>query len=331
MAKRIAYLDMVKLVTIYLVILGHVLIMMNPDLSVGGRLYTFIYTFHMPLFVLLSGYFAGASLTKPFSTFLQTKARQLLLPAISCTIIACIYICLFRHQSDYRVEVIGNSWFLKILFIYFMLFYLLKKTGINDWALFAVSAVFLFLVPMGSSLQLNLLYPYFWGGYFIRKYGILEKISTKRLYLFFFVILFVGLYICQQKQGVPNYIPINVNTICYNWYLIAFRYLIGFSGCMMVILIISFLYNSFNLSSVFNKISIYGQKTLGVYVLQTILVVNLFPDIYKWNIKSEFLLDMVLAPIISIVFLSICLWLIHMLSKNRTLDLLLFGGQYYKS
>ena len=327
--RRIAYLDIVKLVTIYLVILGHVLIKMDPDLSVGGKLYAFIYTFHMPLFVLLSGYFAGSSLTKSFSTFVWTKARQLLLPVVPCTIIACIYLFLFRHQLNFRDEIIGNSWFLKILFVYYVLFYLLKQIKVNDWMLFVTSAALLFFIPMGSSLQMNLLYPYFWCGYFMRKYNVLEKLCAGH-YLLLVVMVFVGLYVCKLEYGIPTYIPINKDTLFGYWHLIAFRYLIGFVGCLMVIMLVSLLYNGFYKSEGQSCLAEYGKKTLGVYVLQTILVINVFPDVYQWNVESEFMLDVVFAPIISVCFLSVCLWLISVLSRSRILDLLFFGGQYYR-
>lgn len=166
MAKhRIVYLDLVKLFTIYLVILGHVIAMMVNGYTVGGRLYSLIYSFHMPLFMLLSGYFVSSStLNKPFGEFLFAKVQQLLLPAITCTLIVCVYLYIFRGTVDYRTEVIGNSWFLKTLFVYYVLFYLLKRIEANDWVLFVLSCVILFLIPHGSTLQINLLFPYFWGG-----------------------------------------------------------------------------------------------------------------------------------------------------------------------
>ncbi len=87
-----AFLDLVKLMTIYLVILGHVVIMIDRNLSVGGELYRFIYTFHMQLFMLLSGYFVSSSFTKPFQLFVSEKARRLLIPTMSCKLITCFYL-----------------------------------------------------------------------------------------------------------------------------------------------------------------------------------------------------------------------------------------------
>ena len=161
MPKRIVYLDLVKLFTIYLVILGHVIAMMVNGYSVGGRLYAFIYSFHMPLFMLLSGYFVSSRLGEmPIVALIKKKGRQLLLPSITCTLICCVYICLTQEHPNYRDEMIGNSWFLKTLFVYYVLFGLLKRLPIDDWALCVVSCMALFVIPGCSSLQVNLLFPY---------------------------------------------------------------------------------------------------------------------------------------------------------------------------
>ena len=241
--SRIEYLDFVKLFTIYLVILGHVIAMMVNGYEVGGRLYSFIYSFHMPLFMLLSGYFvSGSTIKKSFVDFLQTKIRQLILPVVTCTSIVCLYLYLWRDVADYRSEVIGNSWFLKTLFVYYVLFYLLKKIHINDWALFIFSCMLLFIFPGCSSLQVNLLFPYFWGGYFCRKYKTFERIRGNWHYALCFSAIFIVSYCLQRNLYIPNYIEINISNIQSKGHLILFRYIVALSGSMSVISVIALFY-----------------------------------------------------------------------------------------
>ena len=164
---RIQYLDLVKFFTIYLVIMGHVTPAMVDGWATGKRLIDFIYSFHMPLFMMLSGYFISSkTLSKSFPDFLLTKARQLLLPAITCTAICMLYLFIAREHVDVRSEIIGNSWFLKTLYVFYVLFYLIKKIPMNDWVLLIVSCGLLFVIPHATTLQVNLLFPYFWGGIF---------------------------------------------------------------------------------------------------------------------------------------------------------------------
>ena len=326
--KRIKYIDLVKLVTIYLVILGHVIAMMVDGYSVGGRLYSFIYSFHMPLFMILSGFFVGGSVKKPFVFFLIQKTKQLLLPAITCTIIVCIYQCIFRDNYSLRDEIIGNSWFLKTLFIYYILFYILKKIPINDWVLCTCSCVILYIVPMGTTLQINLLFPFFWMGYFFKKYEVLDKCYGKSMYAISFSLLFAFCYYMQLHMNIPNYISINIDTIHTMWNHIIFRYIVAFTGSMTFILWTIILYKYCGTQRIISQLSEYGKWTLGIYVLQTILVVNIFPDVLPLYVGNELLFNVVVAPLLSIVFLYLCIVIIKISSKSRVLDILLYGGQY---
>lgn len=329
--NRIAYLDAVKLVTIYLVILGHVTQMMVQGWTVGARLWQPIYSFHMSLFMLVSGYFvSNKTLRLSFAEMVKTKSLQLLLPVVTCTVVCCIYLYFARDDVSFRDEIIGNSWFLKTLFVYYVLFWLVKRTGLNDWLLFVCSCTFLFIVPLGSTLQVNLLWPYFWGGYFLKKYNVLEKLTGSWRVALLFLLLFMGAYALQCHLGIPNYIAIDCASLSHAVHLVLFRYLVAFSGCLCVISLVAWAYKSFGQSGQLIRLASYGKYTLGVYVLQTILVINLFPDTLAWYVESEWLLDLVVAPLLSLIFLFICLYLVHLLSTSRILDLLFFGGQYFK-
>lgn len=331
-SKRIVYLDLLKLVTIYLVIEGHVIAMMVNGFYVGGRLYAFIYSFHMPLFMLLCGYFVSArAMQDSFVKLLMTKAKQLLLPSVTCSVMCCIYLFLARNGVSIRDEIIGNSWFLKVLFVYYVIFYLLKHTRINDEIILPISCLLLFVIPGGATLQINLLWPFFVCGYLLRKYSVLDKFSFSWGYAIGFVLLFIASYSLQCNLEIPNYVPINFETLYAQWYIILLRYVVGISGSLATIAMISIIYKHFGSSSILlSKFAKYGQWTLGVYVLQTFLVINVFPDTLAWYVESELLLDAVVAPLLSVGFLALCLWLIYWLSKNKTIDLLMFGGLYYK-
>ena len=55
--KRILYFDALKFFAIWLVVLGHYLQEIDCG-SVGSYTNQVIYTFHMPLFIMISGFFA---------------------------------------------------------------------------------------------------------------------------------------------------------------------------------------------------------------------------------------------------------------------------------
>ena len=61
--KRIAYIDITKAFAIFTVVLGHVLQWTTAgDPYHCSAPFIFIYSFHMPLFMLLSGYFIFAAI-----------------------------------------------------------------------------------------------------------------------------------------------------------------------------------------------------------------------------------------------------------------------------
>jgi len=328
--QRIVYLDVVKLFTMYLVILGHTIQMMKNGWGVDKHVWPMIYSFHVPLFMLLSGYFASSkSGETPFLPFVAKKAKQLLLPAVTCTLICCIYLFFTKAHPGCRDEIVGNSWFLKTLFVYYVIFTLLKRLPFDDWTLCVVSCAALFVIPGCSSLQVNLLFPYFWGGYMLKKYNVFEQADSTWKLAMVFAVLFVVLYGLQVYWEIPNYIEINYTSLQTSGHLILYRYMVGFSGSMATIFVIASIikYCGNNISN--HSITKYGQWTLGIYVLQTIIVVNIFPN-FAWYVESEFVLDVLIAPWLALGFLVICIYLIHILSKNKILDFFFFGGQYYR-
>lgn len=82
---RIAYWDIAKAVAIFCVVWGHCLQNMTSDTNywLTDTLCKFIYAFHMPLFMIISGYFAYSSLFKPITKTIKKKIIQLLVPSVA--------------------------------------------------------------------------------------------------------------------------------------------------------------------------------------------------------------------------------------------------------
>ena len=72
---RLEYLDAAKGLGILLVILGHIYAW-NPNIN-RKILVTWIYSFHMPLFFILSGYLIADKLTVPcYSEYFKKKFKS---------------------------------------------------------------------------------------------------------------------------------------------------------------------------------------------------------------------------------------------------------------
>ena len=82
--KRLPYFDVLKLFAIFLVLWGHCIQYFLSSQYSDEPVYRYIYSFHMPLFMMISGYFSASSMRLHFTELITKKSRQLLLPCVSC-------------------------------------------------------------------------------------------------------------------------------------------------------------------------------------------------------------------------------------------------------
>lgn len=121
MGSRILYWDVIKAFTIFLVIYAHGLqfFTYNTDYWQEDFVCQFIISFHMPLFMIVSGYFANSIYRRNFYFILSHKARQILLPSVSSYILVGL-IMIFLRKQNLLVQInnllfysIHSFWFLK--------------------------------------------------------------------------------------------------------------------------------------------------------------------------------------------------------------------------
>ena len=88
--KRDAYLDLVKGIAIIAVVLGHCIqfgsgvAFMQEEGYFYNDIFRFIYSWHMPLFMLVSGYLFSFSIKRhEWKELLKSRFTQLLIPMLS--------------------------------------------------------------------------------------------------------------------------------------------------------------------------------------------------------------------------------------------------------
>ena len=85
-AERLDYLDVSKAIGIYLVILGH-LVLLN------WRTFRFIFAFHMPLFFIIAGFLWGIKKELPsFTNFIRKNIRHYIFPYIIVFLLSFFHI-----------------------------------------------------------------------------------------------------------------------------------------------------------------------------------------------------------------------------------------------
>lgn len=88
MKERSLYLDVVKGLAIILVVVGHCIQfgsgadVLRSGVFFADPLFKFIYSFHMPLFMLVSGYLFRYSIQRPAAQVVIAKVRSIVLPLL---------------------------------------------------------------------------------------------------------------------------------------------------------------------------------------------------------------------------------------------------------
>ncbi|TCP28966.1 fucose 4-O-acetylase-like acetyltransferase [Scopulibacillus darangshiensis] len=126
-SKRDAYFDNAKLILIFLVVFGHVISPLKNDNHVLFTLYTSIFLFHMPGFILISGFFAKNFRKKGY---ILKLAKKLLLPYL---LFQAIYSVFYYWNGDEPTLTFNpiyahwTLWFLVSMFCWHLMLFVFDR------------------------------------------------------------------------------------------------------------------------------------------------------------------------------------------------------------
>lgn len=228
--KKIDYIDAVKGIGILLVILGHTNIFGFPE--VLGKI---VYSFHMPLFFVLSGFLYNKNKYDKvcFKNFLQQNANRYMVPYLIFALVNLVIVLLFDFYKtgfDFSVVIDDLSiyipgilycyadvrhmpncspiWFLCCLFLARIVFYLLHKyiKKYSDIIALSVSIIsFVLSAAVTVILPLKIAtvpvaISFMEVGYLMRKYSMVEK--SRLWHVFLAVPGVVAAVINYEKVGL---------------------------------------------------------------------------------------------------------------------------------
>lgn len=169
--KRNAFFDNAKLLLIFLVVFGHMIQPFVEDSPKLNTLYMWVYTFHMPAFIFLSGFFAKGSGNKEYIIKL---VKKLLVPYL---IFQLIYTCyyFFIGKEDFAVDLFYPHWSLWFLFSLFcwhiLLFWFKKMPPILSLAIAVQIGILVgYFGQIGHAFSLSrtfVFFPFFLLGYWL--------------------------------------------------------------------------------------------------------------------------------------------------------------------
>lgn len=296
------FIDNLKVLLIFLVVFGHLIERYIDTNNTLLGIYLFIYTFHMPLFIFVSG-FLSKNINKSKKIFL----KQLLLPYIVFNIIWYGLVYLYTGEAGIPILYPGwTLWFLLSLFCWrISIKYLIRIKYILPVSF--VLGVCAGLVSNGSLLSISrtiVFLPFFLLGYYsdINKFkNIIDKININIAVLGMILFLFIALLFAENSildyrflYGSLSYIELGINL----WKGIFYRVLLYFSSIVLGIFICRVTPNTKNMCTHISK------STMYVYVFHIYIVILIFYLIPIWDLNKFTNLIILISPVFITYILS---------------------------
>ena len=336
--QRLLAFDAMKCFAILLVIWGHCIGELSSCNIADRSMYRIIYSFHMPLFMMISGYFATSSMSLPPITFLKKKSRQLIYP---CLVIGFIIWIIIEstHSFHFQRENISfgallidyywfsDFWFLKSCFICYCLAYLGIKSKIKEkyWII-----ITLLLSQCIVPFFVSFMYPCFILGMEIRINEKIKEIIHKYRWTiiacFVILLFFYSSEAWTNSHGIPSGL---LNADIYVWFKVLFyrlfRLFIGIIGALAFYIIFLQLFEKEKKSVFTNILGDWGKYTLEVYILQAVILERTIAPFLNLDFLSPFVYNFVVTPLLSVLLLMIFILLTKTIYKVPKLGMVLFG------
>ena len=332
---RLVEFDVLKGISILLVIIGHA----RPFFPI----YEFIYSFHVPLFFIVSGYFFSNkdSLWGAIVKF----SKQLLKPYLFVSFLTCIlYVFLFDHadiiikesifglniNNDYHIT-LGPAWFFLALFWCRLFYGIIYKKCSND--VFRMTTIVVILSfgmvfvnkfnPYGTPFQMSqgvvCLFYYHVGYLFAIEKDRVLSVRSRNLYL----IAFISLMITCCCVVVYHMKSTAMNTATLSFPCLPFDFVNAVFLCFSLYLIIKKMKHNVNLQRLNDFLSWIGRYSIVIYCIHcveyhfTIDPVSDFVDNnFALGNTSVYLLMRLINPILQMIICIAGLYIYNVCKTN---------------
>jgi fucose 4-O-acetylase-like acetyltransferase len=241
-------LDNIKLAMILLVVLGHLIEPMINYNEHMKTIYMFIYSFHMPIFIIISG-----ALTKPYSSETHTKKKLVIFVTIMLMftfLYEILNLIMLKSISNYTLnfQPYWILWFIFSVFIWKASLPIIIKLKFPVLITTAISLLIGYDSHIDNFLGLNrtiYFFPFFIIGYKLGPSLLLNKFLVnihKFYYLLLLTLIIVVFWLLKDLPHQWLYGNSSYNKLGFSeWYSFIVRlllYLISLLACTAVIMLI---------------------------------------------------------------------------------------------
>lgn len=339
--KREKIIDLLKGIAIFLVVYSHAIQYFSGEEYLikkcffDNMVFKVIYSFHMPLFMLISGYLFFNYNDKKID--IKKQLKTLIIPIFSWQFLYSLIYFINKEKNISYFKFLSSSiiyglWFLWAIFYIscFIIFleYFVKNKKLKI-LIHILNFFILMLIPdyFGSSLY-KFMYPFFIIGYYNKNLEKLKTIqnNTKQYKVIQLVMLLIYLILLVKYESnfyiyTSGYYIFNKEIFYFNQiYINIYRFIIGLIGSLLIIFFVN-LFNSVKNKNNLKLLEILGKNSLGIYILTGYG----FEFISK-KIESSGL-NYFYDFLVSCILIIISLIIIKLIKKVKILNILLLGGR----
>lgn len=336
--KRILYFDLLKVFAIFNVLYFHCLMYLSTTPYMENAMWRWLYLFNNPLFMMLSGYFSYKSLRKDECLeFIEKRFCQLIIPVLIWPIsILLINIALSGNiDSGYALFVYKEYfWFLKSLFICCLISLVAFMPSGHRLSWIIISLILSQTVVVWNVYTM---YPCFLTGLLIAKhYETIILHSKKLLIVSAAIFLSCNTYIVITPYswdigiGMKKLVLAmglnmeSVRLISYVYFIRLCHTLAGIVGALFFILLFKQLFE--NSGRFAEKIASYGNYTMGIYLVQTVIIEGTLRRLVSFGDISVNIFNFIVAPLLSLLLFLLCAEITRFATSHHNMVTdLLFG------
>ena len=296
--------DVLKGFGIILVVLGHCIQtgsgseFLENAAYFEDKLYQFIYTFHMPLFMAVSGYYAWNSINRAASlqdvkTMIKKKCVCMIAPNLAWKLLEMAYAAstggYIYHNfemlcRDFLVGTLTNFWFLWAVLYSFLLVCIMHYRFKDSAWIYALIFIAMFFTPDGLGLNAyKYMLPYYLIGFYVNQNKSLLPIGglnqrKKMLAAFLCGIIFFALASFFNRDSfiyLTGYKLIGKD-YAVQFGIDAYRFAVGLFGTAFWSLFWSILLNACRKHTIVIRLLAYiGMRVMGIYIISSLLALYL--------------------------------------------------------
>ena len=334
MKRREVFIDITRALAMFLIILGHVLVHSQHC----KLIFKFIYSFHVVLFFIISGYTFKIENKEKFSSFFVYKFKKILVPYFIWAFLFLIPYSLFGKQTSQIidntfsfniVEMIKNIfygnginealkqntslWFLPALFTTEILYYLLIKQFNQNKKYILLIIMFISGYVYYNFVNINLPFGlnsfieigiFFYIGYLLKKENIFagSSITIKKISVFVFLIIGLAGFYHNSLVSCVDYE--------YGKYMLFL--VVAFSNSMFFLILSFYIKSNMCLEFI-------GRNTMGILIFHKLIVIvfqTKMGFITSKLLNSNIIIELGLSIIISIISIIFSLLINEILKKT---------------